>query len=136
MSKYEFKAFNISTFDADKEEGWKPTFRTAQDYDDTPRDLEVVYLGPNATYKEQVVSIDMKCGGAVRTHSVTGLFSNDGQPCVLDIILYRDAKPKPREVSGTAYVSEFGEVCSVTPDFIDGHATNCKGVRCTITLHE
>ena len=136
MSKYEFKAFNISTFDADKEEGWKPTYRIAQDYVETPRDLEVVYLGPNATYKEQVVSIDMKCDGSVRTHTATGLFSNDGQPSVLDIILYRDARPKPREVSGTAYVSEFGEVCSVTPDFIDGHATNCKGVRCTITLHE
>jgi hypothetical protein len=136
MSKYEFKAFDISTLENDKEEGWRPTYRVSQDYDDTPREIEVVYLGANATYKEQVVSIDLKDGGSVRTHTATGLFSNDGQPCVLDIILYRDARPKPREVSGTAYVSEFGEVCSVTPDFIDGHATNCKGVRCTITLHE
>ncbi len=136
MSKYEFKAFNISTFDADKEEGWKPTFRTAQDYDDTPRDLEVVYLGPNATYKEQVVSIDMKCDGSVRTHTATGLFSNDGQPSVLDIILYRDAKPKPRELEGYALVTEEGEVFSVQPYIIPAGSGNYKSVPCTITLHE
>jgi hypothetical protein len=136
MSKYEFKSFNISTFENDKEEGWRPTYRVCQDYDDTPRDLEVVYLGANATYKEQVVSIDLKDGGAVRTHTATGLFSNDGQPCVLDIILYRDARPKPKEIRGMAQISGFGEVVAVVPDFIDGNTEHSKWVRCTITLHE
>jgi hypothetical protein len=25
---------------------------------------------------------------------------------------------------------------TVSPDYIDGEAKNCKAVRCTITLHE
>ena len=73
MSKYEFKSFSMPRFDEDLAGGWKPTYRVCQDYDDTPRDLEVVYLGANATYKEQVVSIDLKEDGAVRTHTALSL---------------------------------------------------------------
>lgn len=136
MSKYEFKEFFIGHLEIDKLDGWRPTYRVCQDYDDTPRDLEVVYLGANATYKEQVVSIDLKEGGSVRTHTAKGLFSNDGQPCVLDIILYRDARPKPKEIRGVAYVSESGEVVSVQPYVIHAGPGNYKSVTCTITLHE
>lgn len=136
MSKYEFKSFSMPRFDEDLAGGWKPTYRVCQDYDDTPRDLEVVYLGANATYKEQVVSIDLKEDGAVRTHTAKGLFSNDGQPSVFDIILYRDARPKPREISGMAYVNAFGNVVAVTPDYTGVEVVIDKLVRCTITLHE
>lgn len=136
MSKYEFKSFSMPRFDEALAEGWKPTYRVCQDYDDAPRDLEIVYLGANATYKEQVVSIDLKEGGSVRTHTATGLFSNDGQPSVLDIILYRDARPKPREIGGYALVTEEGEVFSVQPYIIHAGSGNYKSVPCTITLHE
>ena len=134
MTNYETKPFLYSNFESDLEAGWKPTYRSGEWAYQAPRDITIIHLGPEAEPKSRIVSIDHKHGGEVRNHDDHGRFFPKDGDSVLDIILYRDARPKPREVSGTAYVSEFGEVCSVTPDFIDGHATNCKGVRCTITL--
>lgn len=134
--KYEFKPYSPAVFADDLKYGWKPTYRVAEDYPDTcPRNIDLVDLGPTANYKFRLVSIDLAEGGVVRTHSEKGLFSLDQKPCCLDLILYREVGPKPREICGTAYVSEKGQVVTVSPDYCDQEAENCKAVRCTITLH-
>lgn len=135
--KYEFKPFSYATYLSDLSEGWKATYRVAEEYPNgTPRDVEVVYLGEIAVPHSRIVSIALREGGTVRHHDIQGRFDLKGVPSCLDLILYREVGPKPREIQGTAYVSEFGEVVAVTPDYIDGAADSCKAVRCTITLHE
>ena len=138
--KYEFKPYSPVVFDDDVSHGWKLTFRVAEDYPtNTPRDIEIVDLGPKAHYKSRLASIDLGEGGAVRMHDMDGRFDpSTSAPCVLDLILYREVEEKPAErtIRGVAYVSEFGEVVTVSPDYIDGEAKNCKAVRCTITLYE
>ena len=135
--KYEFKPFSYATYLSDLSEGWRLTYRVAEEYyNGTPRDVEIVDLGEKADWQARLASIDITEGGVVRGHDIQGRFDLKGVPSCLDLILYREVGPKPREIQGTAYVSEFGEVVAVTPDYIDGAADSCKEVRCTITLHE
>ena len=135
--KYEFKPFSYASYLNNLSEGWKATYRVAEEYPNgTPRDVEIVDLGEIAVPHSRIVSIDLREGGTVRHHDIQGRFDLKGVPSCLDLILYRDATPKPREIRGVAYISEFGEVVTVSPDYIDGEAKNCTAVRCTITLHE
>lgn len=135
--KYEFKPFSYASYLSDLSEGWKLTYRVDEEYPlVSPRDVEVVDLGEKAHWQSRLASIDLSEGGAVRGHDIQGRFDIKGMPSCLDLILYREVGPKPREIRGTAYISEFGEVVAVTPDYIDGAADNCKAVRCTITFNE
>ena len=134
--KYEFKPFSYPSYLLDLADGWNLTFQVHEEYPDgTPRKVEVVDLGEKANWQYRLASIDLSEGGTVRHHDIQGRYDSKGVPCCLDLILYREAGPKPIEISGVAYVSEFGEVVTVSPDYIDGEARNCKAVRCTITLH-
>ena len=134
--KYEFKPFSYASYPDDLSEGWKPTYRITEEYPDGgPRDIEVVDLGPHAHPMTRFASIDIREHGEVRHHDILGRFDPERGYTCLDLILYREAGPKPREIRGVAYVSEFGEVLTVSTDYIDGEAKNCKAVRCTITLH-
>lgn len=133
--KYEFKPFNTTTYDDDIDSGWIPVLRS-DEYDDTPRDLHITFLPSFANWESKVI-VALKTGD-VYQYTSDGLFhAKSGETC-LDVLMRREAeeKPKPREIRGVAYVSEFGEVVTVFPDYIDGEAKNCKAVRCTITLHE
>ncbi len=135
--KYEFKPFSYASYLNNLSEGWKATYRIAEEYPNIgPRDVEIVDLGEKAHWQSRLASIDLREGGTVRHHDIQGRFDLKGVPSCLDLILYRDATPKPREIRGVAYISEFGEVVTVSPDYIDGEAKNCTAVRCTITLHE
>ena len=136
--KYEFKPYSPAVFADDLKYGWKPTYRVAEDYPDTcPRNIDLVDLGPTANYKFRLVSIDLAEGGAVRTHSEKGLFSLDQKPCVLDIILYREAPPKPKEIAGMAYVDADNKVVALrcAEDSEARVAGSLHPVPCTITLH-
>ena len=135
--KYEFKPFSYGAYLNDLADGWRLTFRVIEEIPyATPHEVEVVDLGEKAHYNYRLASIDLSEGGAVHHHDIYGHFDPKRIPCCLDLILYREAGPKPIEIRGVAYVSEFGEVVTVSPDHIDGEAKNCKAVRCTITLHE
>lgn len=135
--KYEFKPFSYTSYLGDLSEGWKLTYRVAEEYTNvTPREVEIVDLGEKAHWQSRLASIDLSEGGAVRGHDMQGRFDIKGMPSCLDLILYREVGPKPREIRGVAYVSEKGQVVTVSPDYYDQEAENCKAVRCTITLHE
>ncbi len=132
--KYEFKPICAATFDDDIDSGWIPVLRADKD-DDTPRDLYITFLPSFANWETKAVGV-LKTG-EVYQYTSDGLFNaKSGETC-LDVLMRREVeeKPKPREIRGVAYVSEFGEVVTVSPDYIDGEAKNCKAVRCTITLH-
>ena len=137
MSKYEFKPFHNSEYLSDLADGWLPTYRVLTEYPEaTPRELEIFDLGPKAQYKNRIVSIDLNEGGDVRHHDERGMFDLKGGTCCLDVIMYREAKPKVEPIRGVAYVSEKGQVVTVSPDYYDQEAANCRAVRCTITLHD
>lgn len=137
--KYEFKPYSPVVFDDDVSHGWKLTFRVAEDYPGgTPRDVEIVDLGPKAHYKSRLASIDLGEGGAVRMHDIAGRFDpSTSAPCVLDLILYREVEEKPAEITinGYALVNDAGEVFCVQPYEIRGVSDGYKPVPCTITLH-
>ena len=141
--KYEFKPYSPVVFDDDVSHGWKLTFRVAEDYPGgTPRDVEIVDLGPKAHYKSRLASIDLAEGGAVRMHDIAGNFDSTGIPCVLDLILYREVEEKPAErtVEGVAYLTEKGVVTLVRS--CEAHLAGLEDnpaltpIPCTITLHE
>ena len=135
--KYEFKPFSYASYLDDLSEGWKATYRVAEEYPKgTPRDVEIADLGEKAHWQSRLASIDLREGGTVRHHDIQGRFDLKDVPSCLDLILYREVGPKPREIRGVAYISEFGKVVTVSPDYIDCEAKNCTAVRCTITLHE
>ena len=133
--KYEFKPLCAATYDDDLDSGWIPVLRADKD-DDTPRDLYITFLPSFANWETKAVGV-LKTG-EVYQYTSDGLFNAKAGESILDVIMRREVeeKPKPREIRGVAYVSEFGEVVTVSPDYIDGEAKNCKAVRCTITLHE
>lgn len=134
--KYEFKPFFYEDYLNDLAGVWKPTFRSTEEYPDgAPRDVEIVDLGLHAHPMTRFASIDLREHGKVRHHDVLGRFDPERGGTCLDLILYREVGPKPREICGTAYVSEKGQVVTVSPDYCDQEAENCKAVRCTITLH-
>ena len=133
--KYEFKPFCAATYDDDLDSGWIPVLRNDAD-SDIPRDLHFTFLPPFANWETKAIGV-LKTG-EVYQYTPDGRFNpKSGESC-LDVLMRREVeeKPKPREISGVAYVSEYGEVVTVSPDYIDGEAKNCKAVRCTITLHE
>lgn len=139
--KYEFKPFCGEELKSDLTLGWKLTFRVAEDYPGgTPRDVEIVDLGPKAHYKSRLASIDLAEGGAVRMHDIAGRFDpSTSAPCVLDLILYREVKkPADRTVQGMAYVDAGGEIVSLRcmEDSTVKVATSLTPVPCTITLHQ
>ena len=135
--KYEFKPFSYPSYLLDLADGWNLTFQVHEEYPaGTPRKVEIVDLGEKAHYQYRFASIDLSEGGVVRHHDIQGRYDSKGVPCCLDLIFYREAGPKPREIRGVAYVSEKGQVVTVSPDYSDQEAENCKAVRCTITLHE
>ncbi len=133
--KYEFKPLCADTYHDDLDSGWIPVLRNDAD-SDIPRDLHITFLPRFAKWETKAVGV-LKTG-EVYQYTSDGLFNaKSGETC-LDVLMRREVeeKPKPREIRGVAYVSEFGEVVTVSPDYIDGEAKNCKAVRCTITLHE
>ena len=133
--KYEFKPLCADTYHDDLDSGWIPVLRNDAD-SATPRDLHITFLPHFANWESKAVGV-LKTG-EVYQYTSDGLFNaKSGETC-LDVLMRREVeeKPKPREIRGVAYVSEFGEVVTVSPDYIDGEAKNCKAVRCTITLHE
>ena len=140
--KYEFKPFYYEELAADLSLGWKLTFRVAEDYPGgTPRDVEIVDLGPKAHYKSRLASIDPSEGGAVRMHDMAGRFDpSTSTPCVLDLILYREVleKSADRTVQGMAYVDADGEIVSLRciEDSTLKVASSLVPVPCTITLHQ
>ena len=140
--KYEFKPFCSEELKSDLTLGWKLTFRVAEDYPGgTPRDVEIVDLGPKAHYKYRLASIDLAEGGAVRMHDIYGRFDpSTSAPCVLDLILYREVPERPAErtVQGMAYVDAGGEIVSLRcmEASTEKVATSLTPVPCTITLHE
>lgn len=132
--KYEFKSLCAATFDDDLDSGWVPILRSDKD-DDTPRDLYITFLPSFANWETKAIGV--RKTGEVYQYTSDGRFNPKARESILDVIMRREVeeKPKPREIRGVAYVSEFGEVVAVSPDYIDGEAKNCKAVRCTITLH-
>jgi len=142
--KYEFKPFCSEELKSDLTIGWKLTFRVAEDYPGgTPRDVEIVDLGPKAHYKSRLASIDLGEGGAVRMHDIAGRFDpSTNAPCVLDLILYREVEEKPAErtAHGVAYLTENGVITLVRS--CEAHLAGLEDnpaltpVPCTITLHE
>ena len=134
--KYEFKPFSYPSYLLDLADGWNLTFQVHEEYPDgTPRKIEVVDLGEKANWQYRLASIDLSEGGTVRHHDIQGRYDSKGVPCCLDLILYREAGPKPIEIRGVAYVSEKGQVVTVSLDYSDQEAENCKAVPCTIILH-
>ena len=133
--KYEFKPFCAATYDDDLDSGWIPVLRADKD-DDTPRDLYMTFLPSFANWEAKAVGV-LKTGG-VYQYTSDGRFNPKAGESILDVIMRREVevKPKPREIRGVAYVSEKGQVVTVSPDYSDQEAENCKAVRCTITLHE
>ena len=135
--KYEFKPFSHTSYLLDLADGWNLTFQVHEEYPaGTPRKVEIVDLGEKANWQYRLASIDLSEGGTVRHHDIQGRYGGGGVPCCLDLILCREAGLKPIEIRGVAYVSEKGQVVTVSPDYSDQEAENCKAVRCTITLHE
>jgi len=141
--KYEFKPFYYEELTQDLALGWKLTFRVAEDYPtSTPRDVEIVDLGPKAHCKSRLASIDLAEGGAVRMHDIAGNFDSTGIPCVLDLILYREVEEKPAEwtVEGVAYLTEKGVVTLVRS--CEAHLAGLEdnpaltSIPCTITIHQ
>lgn len=142
--KYEFKPFSFAAFNLDLKEDWKLTFRVTEDYPtNTPRDVEIVDLGPKAHYKSRLASIDLAEGGAVRMHDMDGRFDpSTSAPCVLDLILYREVPEKPAEriAHGIAYLTQKGVVTLVRS--CEAHLAGLEDnpaltpIPCTITLHE
>jgi len=133
--KYEFKPLCAATYDDDLDSGWIPVLRADKD-DDTPRDLYITFLPSFANWETKAVGV-LKTG-EVYQYTSDGRFNPKAGESILDVIMRREVeeKPKPREIRGVAYVSEKGQVVTVSPDYSDQEAENCKAVRCTITLHE
>jgi len=132
--KYEFKPLCAATFDDDLDSGWIPVLRSDRN-DDTPRDLHITFLPHFANWETKAVGV-LK-SGQVYQYTSNGLFNAKAGDSILDVIMRREVgeKPKPREIRGVAYVSEKGQVVTVSPDYSDQEAENCKAVRCTIILH-
>ena len=132
--KYEFKPLCAATFDDDLDSGWIPVLRNDAD-SDTPRDMHITFLPSFANWETKAIGV--RKTGEVYQYTSDGLFNTKAGETGLDVLMRREVeeKPKPREIHGVAYVSEFGEVVTVSPDYIAGEAKNCKAVRCTITLH-
>ena len=137
--KYEFKPFSYASYLNNLSEGWKATYRVAEEYPNgTPRDVEIVDLGEKAHWQSRLASIDLREGGTVRHHDIQGRFDLKGVPSCLDLILYREVGPKPREIQGMAYAHPSGKVVSVVFEDTDGPviAAELHPIPCTITLHE
>lgn len=133
--KYEFKPICAATYHDDLDSGWIPVLRADKD-NDTPRDLYITFLPSFANWETKAVGV-LKTG-EVYQYTSDGLFNAKAGETCLDVLMRREVevKPKPREIRGVAYVSEKGQVVTVSPDYCDQEAENCKAVRCTITLHE
>lgn len=137
--KYEFKPFSYPSYLLDLADGWRLTFRVIEEIPyATPREVEVVDLGEKAHYNYRLASIDLSEGGTVRHHDIQGRYDIKGVPCCLDLILYREAGPKPREVQGMAYVDADNKVVALrcAEDSECRIAGSLHPVPCTITLHE
>lgn len=137
--KYEFKPFSYATYLSDLSEGWKATYRIAEEYPNTrPRDVEIVDLGEKAHWQYRFASIDLREGGSVRNHDIQGRFDLKGGSSCLDLILYREVGPKPREIKGMAYVDADNKVVALrcAEDSEARVAGSLHPVPCTITLHE
>jgi len=137
--KYEFKPFSYPSYLLDLADGWNMTFQVHEEYPNgTPREVEIVDLGEKANWQYRLASIDLSEGGAVRHHDIQGRYDSKGVPCCLDLILYREAGPKPREVQGMAYVDADNKVVALrcAEDSEARVAGSLHPVPCTITLHE
>ena len=137
--KYEFKPFAYETIEADLKKGWHLTFRITEEspYSE-PREVQIVDLGYKAANNARFASIDLRNGGEVRLHDSNGFYYAKEGKCCLDLILYREAGPKPREIQGMAYVHPTGKVVSVVFEDTVGQviAAELHPVPCTITIHE
>src|SRR5574343_527854 len=112
--KYEFKPFSYPSYLLDLADGWNLTFRVHEEYPDgTPRKVEIVDLGEKANWQYRLASIDLSEGGTVRHHDIQGRFDSKVVPCCHDLIFYREAGPKPREVQGMAYVDADNKVVAL-----------------------
>ncbi len=137
--KYEFKPFSYPSYLLDLADGWNMTFQVHEEYPNgTPREVEIVDLGEKANWQYRLASIDLSEGGTVRHHDIQGRYDSKGVPCCLDLILYREAGPKPREVQGMAYVDADNKVVALrcAEDSEARVAGSLHPVPCTITLHE
>ena len=137
--KYEFKPFSYPSYLLDLADGWNMTFQVHEEYPNgTPREVEIVDLGEKANWQYRLASIDLSEGGAVRHHDIQGRYDSKGVPCCLDLILYREAGLKPREVQGMAYVDADNKVVALrcAEDSEARVAGSLHPVPCTITLHE
>ena len=137
--KYEFKPFSYASYLNNLSEGWKATYRVAEEYPNgTPRDVEIVDLGEKAHWQARLASIDITEGGVVRGHDIQGRFDLKGVPSCLDLILYREVGPKPREIQGMAYAHPRGKVVFVVFEDTVGPVTAAElhPIPCIITLHE
>ncbi len=137
--KYEFKPFSYPSYLLDLADGWNMTFQVHEEYPNgTPREVEIVDLGEKANWQYRLASIDLSEGGTVRHHDIQGRYNSKGVPCCLDLILYRKAGPKPREVQGMAYVDADNKVVALrcAEDSEARVAGSLHPVPCTITLHE
>jgi hypothetical protein len=137
--KYEFKPFSYASYLNDLLEGWKATYRVAEEYPNgTPRDVEIIDLGLHAHPMTRFASIDFREHGKVRHHDVLGRFDPERGYTCLDLILYREAGPKPREIKGMAYVDADNKVVALrcAEDSEARVAGSLHPVPCTITLHE
>ena len=131
--KYEFKPFAYNTYLDDLSKGWKITYKVHEEYPNgIPRKVEVVDLGEKANWQYRLASIDLSEGGTVRHHDIQGRYDSKGVPCCLDLILYREAGPKPIEIRGVAYVSEKGQVVTVSPDYSDQEAETVSYTHLTL----
>lgn len=137
--KYEFKPFSYPSYLLDLADGWNMTFQVHEEYPNgTPREVEIVDLGEKANWQYRLASIDLSEGGTVRHHDIQGRYDSKGVPCCLDLILYREAGPKPREIQGMAYVDADNKVVALrcAEDSEARVAGSLHPVPCTITLHE
>lgn len=137
--KYEFKPFSYPSYLLDLAEGWNLTLQVHEEYPNgPPRKVEIVDLGEKANWQYRLASIDLSEGGTVRNHDIQGRYDSKGVPCCLDLILYREAGPKPREVQGMAYVDADNKVVALrcAEDSEARVAGSLHPVPCTITLHE
>ena len=139
MSKYEFKEFSYDSYTSDLSSGWSLTFRISEDYQgQEPRPVEIIDLGPRAENESRLASIDIRNGGEVCLHDMHGMYYDNGGKCYLDLVLYREARPKPKEILGMVYVNADNKVVSVRceEDSELSVAGTLRPVPCTITLHE
>ena len=137
--KYEFKPFSYETYLNDLADGWRLTFRVSEEIPyGPPRDVEIVDLGEKVNWQYRLASIDLSEGGTVRHHDIQGRYDSKGVPCCLDLILYREVGPKPREIQGMAYVDADNKVVALrcAEDSEARVAGSLHPVPCTITLHE